>query len=184
MDTSASLLERLRRPAEHHAWGRFVELYTPVLFAWTRRLGLQAHDAADLVQDVFTILVRKLPEFEYDRRRSFRAWLRTVFLNRWRNWRRDAGPVVEGDAVPEAAVPDPAAEQAEAEYNRHLVHRALGLMQAEFEPATWQACWECVVAGKPAAVVADELHLTVNAVYLAKSRVLRRLREELDGLLD
>ena len=72
----------------------------------------------------------------------------------------------------------------EEEYRRYLVRRALGLMQAEFEPATWKACWEFVVHDRPAAEVAAELGLSVNAVYLAKSRVLRRLRAELRGLLD
>src|SRR2546421_13117696 len=73
MDTPASLLERLRQPAAPAAWNRFVELYTPVLYAWTRRLGLQPADAADLVQDVFTILVQKLPTFQYDKQKSFHA---------------------------------------------------------------------------------------------------------------
>src|SRR5205823_5013820 len=83
--TPASLLERLQRADEQTAWVRFVELYTPVLFAWARRLGLQAQDAADLVQEVFTVLVRKLPEFRYDRQKSFRGWLRTITLNKWRD---------------------------------------------------------------------------------------------------
>ena len=88
-----------------------------------------------------------------------------------------------------AALSDlPAAEEApffeEEEYRQVLVHRALALMQAEFQPATWRACWEFVVRDRPAAEVAGELGLSVNAVYLAKSRVLRRLREQFDGLLD
>ena len=85
-----------------------------------------------------------------------------------------------------ATVVSPDAEDAfwQVEYRQHLVNRALKLMQAEFEDSTWKACWECVVAGKPAAEVADELGLTVPAVYAAKSRVLRRLREQLAGLLE
>jgi RNA polymerase sigma-70 factor (ECF subfamily) len=90
MDTPASLLERLRQPAQEQAWARFVQLYTPLLFAWARRLGLRDADAADLVQDVLVLLVRKLPEYTYDRNRSFRAWLRTVTLNCWRNRGRRA----------------------------------------------------------------------------------------------
>jgi RNA polymerase sigma-70 factor (ECF subfamily) len=86
--TSVSLLERLRQPDQPRAWERFVELYTPLLLYWARRRGLQHQDAADLVQDVLTVLVRKLPEFTYDRRRSFRGWLRTVLLNKWRDRQR------------------------------------------------------------------------------------------------
>jgi RNA polymerase sigma-70 factor (ECF subfamily) len=186
--TPASLLERLRhQEQDQQAWDRFVELYTPLLFAWTRRLGLQASDAADLVQEVFTVLVQKLPEFAYHPQQSFRAWLRTVLLNRWRDAcrRRAVLPVQQHDTpLPDAVGPDPAGEFAEAEYRRHLVARAVELMQAEFQPVTWKACWEFVVNGRPAAEVAQELGVTVNAVYLAKGRVLRRLRTELEGLFD
>jgi RNA polymerase sigma-70 factor (ECF subfamily) len=185
--TPVSLLERLKRPDEPAAWDRFVELYTPVLFGWARRLGLQAQDAADLVQEVFTVLVRKLPEFSYDRNHSFRRWLHTVTLNKWRDAcrRRAAQPGQPNEAaLAGAAVPDTAGLLEETEYRHYLVSRALEVMQAEFEPATWTACWRFVVDGRPAAEVARELGLSVNAVYLAKGRVLRRLRAELEGLLD
>jgi RNA polymerase sigma-70 factor (ECF subfamily) len=86
--TSPSLLERLRRPDEQSAWARFVELYTPLLYSWARRAGLQAADAADLVQDVFAVLVRQMPAFVYAPGKSFRGWLRTVTLNKWREKRR------------------------------------------------------------------------------------------------
>ena len=83
--TPPSLLERLRQPADEKAWQEFVDLYSPLLYQWARRAGLQEHDAADLLQDVFAHLLRKLPEFEYDRHKSFRGWLRTTTLNLWRD---------------------------------------------------------------------------------------------------
>lgn len=83
--TSVSLLERLRTPADEAAWRQFVDLYTPLLCHWGRRAGLQDSDLSDLIQDVFTTLVRVLPEFEYDAHKSFRGWLKTILLNRWRN---------------------------------------------------------------------------------------------------
>src|SRR5437764_5198815 len=89
--TSISLLERLRQPGEAEAWQRFVDLYTPLLYYWACRLGLQEQDAADLVQEVFTLLVQKLPDFIYNRQKSFRSWLRTVLLNKWRAYRRGKG---------------------------------------------------------------------------------------------
>ena len=92
----------------------------------------------------------------------------------WRTWTICA----------EAAVPDGVEELTEAEYRQYLTDRALQLMQAEFQPATWKAFWECVTGGRSAADVGAELGMSVAAVYAAKSRVLRRLREELDGLLD
>ena len=82
--TSTSLLIRLRQPTDRAAWSRFVRLYGPLIYKWAQSTGLLASDAADLVQDVMTLLVRKLPEFHYDRSRSFRSWLKTVTLNKWR----------------------------------------------------------------------------------------------------
>jgi RNA polymerase sigma-70 factor (ECF subfamily) len=185
--TSLSLLKRLRQPAEQDAWARFVQLYTPLLFYWARRLGLGEPDAADLVQDVFTTLVQKLPEFRYDPHRGFRNWLRTVTLNKWRDRARRRVPVaVGGDpaALAELAAPEDSDAFGEAEYRQQLVNRALQQMQAEFAPRTWKACWEHVVTGRPAAEVAAELGISVGAVYVAKSRVMCRLRQELEGLLD
>lgn len=184
--TQPSLLQRLRRPEEHAAWERFVQLYTPLLFHWARNAGLAHHQAADLVQDVLLVLVQKLPEFDYQPGKSFRGWLRTVTLNKWREGCRRRKEVIagEGEALPEPVAPDGAEVFAEAEYRRHLSGRALRLMQQEFEPATWKACWECVVNERPPAEVAAELGLSVDQVYGAKYRVLRRLRQELEGLLD
>jgi RNA polymerase sigma-70 factor (ECF subfamily) len=184
--TPVSLLERLRRPSEPGAWDRFVELYTPLLYYWARRMGLQEPDAADLVQEVFTILLQKLPEFTYDADKSFRAWLRTITLNKWRAKQRRAGTRrEEGDeALAGLSGPDAAEALWEAEYRQQLVRRALEIMQGEFQPATWKACWAVVVEGRPAAEVAAELGLSPGAVRSAKFRVLSRLREELEGMLD
>jgi RNA polymerase sigma-70 factor (ECF subfamily) len=186
MDTSASLLERLRQPAQEQAWARFVELYTPLLYHWARRTGCADADAADLVQEVLTLLVRKLPEFRYDGRRSFRGWLHTLAHNCWRNLRRRARLTPAADGPDVAELPDPEADEPfwEIEYRQRLVGRALALMQSDFAPATWKACWECVVEGRPAADVARELGVRIGVVYAARSRVLSRLRHELTGMLD
>ena len=88
METPASLLERLRQPDAPDAWERLVLLYSPLIYSWARQVGLQETEAADLVQDVFVTLIQTLPTFEYDRRKSFRRWLRTIALNKWRDRRR------------------------------------------------------------------------------------------------
>ncbi|HBI41593.1 MAG TPA: sigma-70 family RNA polymerase sigma factor [Planctomycetales bacterium] len=185
-DTPASLLERLRDPDAEEAWVRFVELYSPLLLYWARRVGLREPDASDLVQDVFVVLLRKLPEFRYDAQKGFRNWLRTVTLNRWREIRRrQQHPATVGadtlNEVPDSAVEEPFWE---VEYRQQLARRLLEVMRQEFEPATWQACWECVVNGRPAADVGKELGISPGAVRMAKFRVLSRLRRELDGLLE
>jgi RNA polymerase sigma-70 factor (ECF subfamily) len=185
--TSISLLERLKLPIDQKAWSRFVQLYTPLIYSWSRQLGMHDPDAADLVQDVFAQLVRNMPGFVYDSRGSFRSWLKTVTLNKWRDHCRRLAVrprEVLSPAIMQAAEPGGEIAFDEAEYRAYLVARALELIQREFQPTTWRACWEFVVAGRPAAEVADMLGISENAVYLAKGRVLRRLRQELAGLLD
>jgi RNA polymerase sigma-70 factor (ECF subfamily) len=185
--TSLSLLERLREPEQTQAWDRFVELYTPLLLYWARRAGLQPQDASDLVQETFTTLVEKLPQFRYDERGNFRGWLRTIVMNKWRNRvrdRRHAAARACSENLPECVEADELESLWEQEHREHLVKRALELMQTDFEPTTWKACWELSANGRPAADVAAELGITENAAYLAKWRVLRRLRQELAGLLD
>ena len=184
--THVSLLERLREPCADEAWTKFVDLYTPLIYYWARRMGLSSHDTADLVQDVLTTLVRKMPEFSYDPNKSFRAWLRTVTLNAWRQTARRGAQNVRGQNgdVALIAAPDEGNAFEETEYRRHLVGRALELMRSEFQSTTWNACWASIVEGKPADEIARELGISRNAVYLAKSRVLRMLHQELKGLLD
>jgi RNA polymerase sigma-70 factor, ECF subfamily len=184
--TPASLLERLRQPFDPEAWSRFVSLYTPLIYSWACRAGLREQDALDLVQDVFVALLRVLPTFSYDRDQSFRRWLRTVTLNTWRNVRKRAERraltgAADANLLPSLEDPEEAWEE---EYRQHVVGRALCVMKADFRETTWRACWEMVVSGRPAADVAAALGLTVGAVYAAKVRVLNRLREELEGLLD
>jgi len=182
--TPVSLLQRLRQPEPGDAWERFVDLYGPLLLYWARRSGLSEEDAADVVQEVFTRLVRELPRFRYEPGKRFRGWLFTLTRNYIRDHLRRRQTVPAGDAVDQLAAPDPVAAFAEEEYRQYLVRRALAVMQAEFEPATWQACWQFVVEGKSAAAVAAALGLSENAVYLAKFRVVHRLRRELEGLLE
>jgi RNA polymerase sigma-70 factor (ECF subfamily) len=185
--TPTSLLDRLRHPFEPDAWARFVALYTPLIYSWARRVGLQEQDAADLVQDVFVTMLQVLPTFTYDRHQSFRRWLWTVTINKWRKDRKQPdNRMVRGlGGRPEPMVGAADLEAAwESEYQQHLANQALRLMRADFEETTWKACWEMVAGGRPAVAVAAELGLTVGAVYAAKFRVLTRLRRDLQGLLD
>lgn len=184
MDTTpVSLLERLREPNAEADWARFVTLATPLLKLWARALGLKGQDAEDLVQEVLVVLVEKLPDFAYDRDRSFRGWMRTIAVNKWRE-RQRRGAMLALDAIPWK--PGDLAEDAEEmfwerEFREQLVKQALRIMKSDFQPTTWKACWEHVVSDRPAAEVAAELGITPGAVYIAKSRVLKRLREELQG---
>lgn len=185
--TSINLLKRLKEPNAAGAWTRFVELYTPLIFYWSRQHGLNGLDAADLVQDVLTLLVTKVSTFEYDAGQRFRGWLYTVTLNKARDWNRrqmlrpqtDQSSFVEHIAFNKCS---DAFE--EREYRAFLVERAKQLIAEEFEPVTWTACWKYVAEDRSAADVAAELGISPNAVRVAKCRVLKRLRDELAGLLE
>ena len=185
--TSATLLDQLCGPDRAAAWERFVRLYTPVLVRWADRAGVRPTDRADLIQDVFVVLLRALPTFSYDRGRSFRGWLHTVFVNKWTDARRKKVPVplaADGSSFPAPPEADPTLAVDEAEYRAVLVARAAKLLETDFNPTTWRAFWKTVVEEQPAAAVAVELGLSPNAVYLARARVLARLRQELAGLLE
>jgi len=185
--TSITLLHRIRS-ADSVAWDRFVDLYTPLIFRWARSRGLDSNDASDLTQDIFTTLVQKLPDFRYDQAKSFRGWLKTITLNRCSDLFRKRK--LNANAHATEQVQDVADEVSdvefltEQEYNEFVATRALQLMKNEFESTTWQACWQSITTDLTALEIAEKLGISVNAVYLAKSRVLRRLRQQLAGLLD
>jgi RNA polymerase sigma-70 factor (ECF subfamily) len=184
--TPVTLLERLRDAPDARSWERLLQLYCPLLFFWALRAGESEEDAADLVQDVLLVLVKTLPGFRYDADKSFRNWLRVVTTNKLRERKRKLRGTggLSLEDVPEPELPDDADRFWEDEYRKQLLGRALQLMKTDFEPATWQACWQSVAEDRSAAEVAKTLGISENAVYLARSRVLRRLRQELDHLLD
>ena len=164
-----------------------MQLYTPFLYHCVQKSGLVDPDAADVVQDVFVVLLEKLPTFHYEQNGSFRAWLRTVTVNKCRERFRKRRDVAVGGSeaglIDGLEIPDQNSLW-EVEYRHQLVARAMEIMQSDFEPTTWKACWQTTVESQPAAEVAAALSITINAVYVARSRVLRRLREELRELLD
>jgi RNA polymerase sigma-70 factor (ECF subfamily) len=187
--TSPSLLAQLRAPASHSrdAWDRFVNLYTPLLFLWARQLGADEQEAPDLVQEVFLVLSQEMPHFRHNPARRFRGWLWTILVNKWRDRARQRAlqPLLLDQQTLKTAVQESSSDElAESEYRAYLYARALELMQKDLPAGEWRAWEGYIVQGRPAVEVAEELGLTVNQVYLAKSRILRRLRSELEGLLD
>jgi RNA polymerase sigma-70 factor (ECF subfamily) len=192
-DTPISLLERLRLGPNSAAWGRLVELYTPLVRGWLHRYGIQSADADDLLQDVLATLLRELPQFRHDLRRgAFRRWLRNVVINRLRAFWRARKSVLQSpdQADPESVLDrleDPHSDLSrrwDEEHDRHVVRRLLELLEPEFEPSTWQAFRLFALEGLATQEVAARLNLSINAVRIAKHRVLARFRSEIDGLLD
>lgn len=198
--TSESLLIRLVAPTDdpdaspfnasqginQSAWRQFVELYTPLIFTWAHNIGLNTNDASDLVQDVLTLTFEKLPSFQYDRTKSFRAWLRTVTVNRYRETirRKSANQAVASHSVLEQMQGIDRAESTwDLDYAKLLVAQAMEGMRSDFAESTWQALK--LVVGKNLSVeqAAAKTDVSPWTIYSAKSRLLRRLRDELDGLL-
>jgi RNA polymerase sigma-70 factor (ECF subfamily) len=170
-----------------------VDLYTPLIQGWLRRYDVRPEDAEDLTQEVLSVVVRELPRFEHDRRRgAFRCWLRTITIHRLRGfWRASrTRPAATGDrAVDEQLrqLEDPDSHLSrlwDEEHDQFVLRRLLELIEPDFTPSWWQAFRRVALGGERAAAVAADLGMTVNAVLLAKSRVLRRLREEARGLVD
>jgi RNA polymerase sigma-70 factor (ECF subfamily) len=189
-ETPISLLERLRLRPDEASWRRLVQLYAPWIQDWLRRQGLAPADVEDVAQEVMVVLVRELPHFTHDLRRgAFRRWLRTITLNRlrafWRGRKRQLAPAPL-EAILER-LEDPESDLSRAwdrEHNAHVVRRLLELLEADFEPATWQAFRLVVLEGKSSPEAAQVLGLSPVAVRVAKSRVLSRFRREADGLAD
>ncbi len=183
--TRPSLLVRIRDHADADAWARFVDIYGPLIYGFVRKRGLQDADAVDLVQEVLRSVAGAISRLEYDPGRgTFRGWLFTIVNNRLRNdlkakQRREAG---SGDsAVAQQLAQEPAPDewetQWEAEHQQRLLTWASEKVQSEVEPRTWQAFRLTAVEGRAGKEVAQELNTTVAAVYLAKSRVMARLKE-------
>jgi RNA polymerase sigma-70 factor (ECF subfamily) len=188
-DTSRSLLERVRDSANVESWRRLVDLYTPWLHRWLRRCQIPEADRDDFVQEVLVVVAKEVGEFELgERRGAFRNWLRTILFNRLRHyWRQQQTRPIVGAADILTALEDPRGEFDQIwdrEHDEYVTRRLLDLIEPEFMPATWRAFRRQVVDECSASSVADELGLTANAVLIAKSRVLRRLREEARGLTD
>ena len=189
---SSTLLAQLRsgRP---EAWQRFVRLYSPVVYRWCRCSGVAADDAADVLQEVLASVARHLSDFHREGPHdSFTAWLAAITRNkvsdhyRRRRGRAEArgGTTAQRQMAEIPQPPEPSQEtiQPDAEAAACLTRRVLDTIRAEFEPGTWLAFWRTAVDGQSAAFVAEELKMSAAAVYMAKSRVLRRLRQALGEL--
>ena len=186
--TSPSLLIRLRDRGDHGAWSQFVDVYQPLIHRFARQHGLQEADAADLAQEVLRSVARCVHRFDYDPSRgTFRAWLFTVVRNKLRDFQEVRRRQVQasGDTATQDALnalptpPDGPEEEWEREYERRLFTWAAEQVHAAVQETTWQAFWQTAVEGKSGQEVANHLGLTVAAVYLAKSRVMAWLKEQI-----
>jgi RNA polymerase sigma-70 factor (ECF subfamily) len=189
--TRPSLLVRLRDARDADAWQQFVELYGPIVYRFARRHRLQDADAADLTQEVLRAVTTGMVRFDYDPQHgSFRGWLFTLahhrlidLLNRRRRQEQDSG-----DSATHRLLDEQPAHESEdvwnQEHERQVFAWAAEQVRGQFTETTWRAFWQTAVDGRDAAAVAEELNLSVGAVYIAKSRVQARLREQIRQATD
>jgi RNA polymerase sigma-70 factor (ECF subfamily) len=190
--TSYSLLARALAN-DQAAWSALVELYAPLVYRECRTLGVPPRDAPDIVQEVFRKVFQNLPRFRYDRPGdSFRGWLTIVTRNSIKDYIKGVAgrPQPVGGSEAHGRVLNlPDIDDMEStitalpDSNARVVQHALEQIRPEFEPHTWKAFWTTAIDGMSPADVAAKLGLNKCVVYQAKSRVLRRLRQELEGLI-
>lgn len=191
--TRYSLLLRIQDPRDERAWGEFVALYEPLVYGLARRKGLQDADARDLCQEVLRAVAKAAGRFKPNPAQgSFRTWLfriaRNLMLNLLRQQRRQGRGSGESDLIrlleAQPAPPDEYSRMLERDYRRRLFRFAAESIRGQFVPATWEAFWLTAVENRAAREAAAQLGLSVGAVYIAKSRVLARLRQrvlEIEG---
>ena len=191
-DTRPSLLVRIRDAQDRDAWNEFVELYGPLVYRYGRKRGLQDADAADLTQSVLHAVAGAVGRFDYNPARgAFRGWLFAIVRNQLHKQQRGQhGPRGSGDTAAQERLqeqPTPTADEDalwQEEYRKRCFTWAAERCRGDFEEKSWQAFWQTAVEGRPAAEVAGTLGVTVGAVYTARSRVLARIRKEIEQLQD
>lgn len=188
-ETNDSLLVRIRDPQDRDAWLEFVAVYQPLIYRIGRRRGLQDADAHNLVQEVLQKVGRQIPDWETGKPTgSFRRWLATVARNASIDAIRRIRPDTPrgGTSIQQALhlVAD-SEEDANAQFHHEMEKEAFRWaarrIRDEFTDATWMGFWSTMVDGKPPADVADQLGKSVGAIYTARSRVMQRLKQELES---
>jgi RNA polymerase sigma-70 factor (ECF subfamily) len=190
LDTSATMLARVQNPADREAWNEFVARYGPRIKQWCLRWNVQEADADDVTQEVLLRLAQKMRDFRYDPTRSFRAWLKTVTHHAWRNFvesqRRGTG---SGDSAIQsllnaAEAPDSLVDHLDEEFERALTEEAMACVRSRVAPHTWEAFRLLVFEQLPGVEVASRVNMQVAMVYVARSKVQKLLKQEIDRLRD
>jgi RNA polymerase sigma-70 factor (ECF subfamily) len=187
METRASLIQRVRENTDNSAWGEFFSVYQPLLYAYVRQRGVSGPDADDVVQEVFAKLTQALSHFEFDAERGrFRTWLWRVTHNALADWarRRNARHRAERDWADEYRPPEEQHSSVEWDqlYRRRILETVLERVRLSAQTATWACFQGRILEDRPAAEIAAETGLSVNAVYVNASRLLARVREECAAL--
>ena len=189
-DTRQSLLIKIRDSGDQVAWGEFVDLYTPLIFRFCGSRGVADTDRPDVMQEIFKAISNSIGRFDYDQNRSsFRNWLFTVCRSKINNYLRVqyTRPKASGTTSVRRRIenePDPREEQDwETDYRRYMFQWAAKKVRHEFATKTWSAFWRTAVEGEEVADVASDLDMSSGAVWVAKSRVVARIRQRIEAVV-
>ena len=191
-DTSVSFLNSLQADGNSRSWNEFVDLYSPLIRIWLRSQHVHEQERDDVAQEVIATVLRKLPEFQRQRTGSFRNWLKTITIYSWQNYRRKnlkkviaVGGTDFGQTI--NALEDPVSQmsqQWDQQHDQYVLQRLLEKIRPSVLDATWAAIAAVTIDGKSPEQASEELGMTPNAIYVAKSRVLAQLRHISEGLVD
>lgn len=180
--TRATLLARIRDNRDTEAWGEFYSLYGPLLFRYARARGLSEDDAEEVRAKCYESIVKNIAKFEYDRSRgSFKAWLRTLVNRRVAElWRKRREQQADSATLRQRAADDPTPEDIfDRQWKRQHIRYCVERVREQVAENTYKAFCMIVLDGKSVADACSALDMNANQVYQAKSRVLRRVRDQM-----
>jgi RNA polymerase sigma factor (sigma-70 family) len=188
--TGSVLLLLLGNPTDAECWNNFVDRYAPKIYGWCRQRGLQEADAEDVTQEVLTQLVHKLRTFTYDPKKgTFRGWLKTLTHHAWCDYLEKGRRAVGNEINPEVLAvlerleaPEDLLTALAEVFDLELLAEAQARVQLQVSPRDWKIFQALAIEGKPGPAVAGELEMRVTAVLMARSRVQKKLRQEIRRL--
>ncbi|MCR9116481.1 MAG: sigma-70 family RNA polymerase sigma factor [bacterium] len=193
METSPTLLNALRGAGDSDAWAELVNLYAPLIRGWLVRMGARPSDLDDMTQDVLTVVVSRVGEFDRNPQvGSFRSWLRTIAVNCWRSHIRKqkkqaaaVGGSQFGEFIAELEDPNSGLSKLwDREHDHHVMQHLFQQTRGKVAESTWRAFERFAIDGLSAREAAEELGVSENAIFIAKSRVMTQLRQRGRGLID
>jgi RNA polymerase sigma-70 factor, ECF subfamily len=191
-DTSISFLNSLQADGNSRSWNEFIDLYQPLIRIWLGTQNVKEQERDDVTQEVMSVVLKRLPEFQRNRTGSFRNWLKTITVYCWQNYRRknlQRGGAIGGTEFGQVLheLEDPVSNVSQLwdqQHDQYILQRLLEKIRPSIRESTWAAFSAVTIEGKTPEQAAADLGMTANAVYVAKSRVLAQLRQVSEGLVD
>lgn len=196
VNTNKSLLQRAKLDPQSEAWFQLNNIYDPLIAGWIVRAGVEESEVSDIAQEVMQALAQDLENFEHNGRQgAFRSWLKTVTINRCRRYwdkKKRLLPIAKLPSAESATrilneLEDPGSDVSDlwdSEHDSFVLNKVMQLIQREFDAREYEIFVQNCIKGESAKSISDQFEVTVGNVYKIKFRVLKRLKEAAEGLLD